>query len=325
MSFSIFHRPGAVVFLDDDPAYLEMLGMALPAHWHIELFLRPQPCINYLQQEPPQWEEDAWQQQRLVDRWRAGSPLIPQILAYWAEAPLRHALTQVCVFDYSMPGMDGLQALGELVDWPGARVLLTGQADEHVAVTAFNRSAIDQFIPKQTPNISRRLIDSVQQLLDRAHPRHEQIWRNTLSADQCALLRIPSVGLDLSEFAKKHWVEHVVIGEPFGVLGLDANGHASWLQLEPAGGLADMAELAEAEAMPQNAVQEIRTGRSLVDLELRQSLEQTHPPRLRPAFDLGLDGALKAALFELPGLNSPAAVQSYKDWLSSHSGRAVRD
>ena len=28
MSFSIFHRPGAVVFLDDDPAYLEMLGMA---------------------------------------------------------------------------------------------------------------------------------------------------------------------------------------------------------------------------------------------------------------------------------------------------------
>ena len=123
MSFPLFHRPGAVVFLDDDPDYLEMLALVLPRQWHVELFVRPLECINYLQQEPPFWEADAWNQQQLVEHWRAGKPLIPQILGYWSKYTERFALTRVCVVDYSMPGMDGLQALGELLDWPGSRVV----------------------------------------------------------------------------------------------------------------------------------------------------------------------------------------------------------
>ena len=30
MTFPLFHRPGTVVFLDDDPDYLEMLALVLP-------------------------------------------------------------------------------------------------------------------------------------------------------------------------------------------------------------------------------------------------------------------------------------------------------
>ena len=85
MSFPLFHRPGTVVFLDDDPDYLEMLALVLPRHWHVKLFLRPAECINYLQQEPPFWEADAWNQQQLIDHWREGKPLIPQILGYWSQ------------------------------------------------------------------------------------------------------------------------------------------------------------------------------------------------------------------------------------------------
>ena len=36
MSFPLFHRPGTVVFLDDDPDYLEMLALVLPRHWHVQ-------------------------------------------------------------------------------------------------------------------------------------------------------------------------------------------------------------------------------------------------------------------------------------------------
>ena len=53
MSFPLFHRPGTVVFLDDDPDYLEMLALVLPRQWHVKLFLHPHECISYLQQEPP--------------------------------------------------------------------------------------------------------------------------------------------------------------------------------------------------------------------------------------------------------------------------------
>jgi CheY-like chemotaxis protein len=325
MSFPLFHRPGAVVFLDDDRDYLEMLALVLPRQWHVELFLRPMECINYLQQEPPFWEADAWNQQQLVENWRGGKPLIPQILGYWSKYTERFALTRVCVIDFSMPGMDGLQALAELVDWPGSRVLLTGQADEQVAVRAFNRGLIDQFIAKQTPDISRRLIEAVEHLLRTPNARHAQTWRATLSPEQNALLRTPSVGRDLAHFAATRWAEHVVIGDPFGVLGMDAAGNVSWLQLETPEGLKALAELAELEGVSPSNLQEIRQGLKLADLELRQSLGRTGAVQLTSAFPIGEDAALVGAQFAVESPLCPGPANSYSNWLARQEKRHVRD
>ncbi len=325
MSFPLFHRPGAIVFLDDDPAYLEMLAMVLPRQWTVRLYLRPQACINDLQQEPPKWEADAWAQQEMIDQWRAGSPLIPQVLAYWADQSERYGLTKVCVFDYAMPGMDGLQALGELTDWQGGRVLLTGQADEHVAVSAFNRGLIDQFIAKQTPDISQHLIAVVQRMLAQPQMRHSQIWRSALTQPQHALLQVPSVGRQLASLASSHWVEHVVIGQPFGILGMDAEGRVTWLQLEAASGLAELAELAESQGLTTKAADDIRAGRSLVDLELQQALGQRAPARLIPAFSIGHEGALLGALFPVDPAACPTGLTGYKHWLEKRGPRSVRD
>jgi CheY-like chemotaxis protein len=323
MSFPLFHRPGTVVFLDDDPDYLEMLALVLPRQWHVKLFLRPNECIHYLQQEPPFWEADAWNQQQLVDHWREGKPLIPQILGYWSKYTERYALTRVCVVDYSMPAMDGLQALAELVDWPGSRVLLTGQADEQVAVRAFNRGLIDQFIAKQTPDISKRLIDAVEHLLITPNARHAQTWRATLGPEQNALLRMPSVGRDLASFASKRWIEHVVIGDPFGVLGMDASGQVTWLQLETAEGLGALAELAELEGVDAAGLEDIRQGRRLADLELRQALGRSGPPELTPALPVGQDGALLGALFTVDPVHLSEA-NGYSSWLARQETRRVQ-
>src|SRR5438105_5113871 len=324
MSFPLFHRPGTIVFLDDDPYYLEMLALVLPKQWHVKLFMRPLECINYLQQEPPFWEADAWNQQQLVDQWRAGKPLIPQILGYWSKYTERYALTSVCVFDYSMPAMDGLTALGELVDWPGSRVLLTGQADEQVAVRAFNRGLIDQFIAKQTPDISRHLIDSVDHLLATPNARQSQIWRATLSPEQNALLRIPSVARELAAFAAKRWVEHVAIGQPFGVLGMDARGNVSWLQLDTRDGLRALAELAEIEGVDAASLEDIRAGRKLANLELRQAFGRAGAVQLNASFTLGEEANVLAAVFDIDAAHTPDPANSYQQWLARQDKRAVQ-
>jgi CheY-like chemotaxis protein len=325
MTFPLFHRPGTVVFLDDDPDYLEMLALVLPRHWHLRLFLRPAECIAHLLQEPPFWEADAWNQQQLIANWRDGKPLIPQVLAYWSRYTERYALSRVCVVDFSMPGMDGLQALAELGDWPGARVLLTGQADEQVAVRAFNRGLIDQFIPKQTPDISRRLVEAVERLLFTSHARHAQTWRSTLNQEQSALLRAPGVDAWLSAYGAKHWVEHVVIGEPFGVLGMDAAGRISFLQLETREGLGALAELAEVAGVPASEVEDIRAGRKLANVELRQALSSNQPVSLVDATALGDDGKLLAAPFPVEAPNGPDPDNSYSRWLARQPKRHVQD
>jgi CheY-like chemotaxis protein len=324
MSFPLFHRPGTVVFLDDDPDYLEMLALVLPRQWHVKLFLRPPACINYLQQEPPFWEADAWNQQQLVDQWRAGKALVPQILGYWSKYTERYALTRVCVFDYSMPAMDGLTALGELVDWPGSRVLLTGQADEQIAVRAFNRGLIDQFIAKQAADMSRSLIEAVEHLLATPNARHAQIWRATLTPQQNAVLRNAAVGRDLSAFASSRWIEHIVIGDPFGILGMDAQGNVSWLQLETREGLGALAELAEIEGVAPEALAAIRAGHQLVDLELRQSLGRTAPPQLNAAFTIGEDPQLLGAVFPIDPAHCPDLANSYVQWLARQDRRSVQ-
>src|SRR5690348_2342504 len=119
MTFPLFHGAGGLVLLDEDPDYVEMLSLVRPRQRHVHLLQRPQECIARLRQEGPFWEADAWGQQQLVDQWRAGQPLVPQLLQYWARSTERYALTSVCAVDFSMPGMDGLQLLAELRGWAG--------------------------------------------------------------------------------------------------------------------------------------------------------------------------------------------------------------
>lgn len=323
MTFPLFQRPGTVAILDDDPEYLEMLAMVLPAEWHVRLFLRPAEFVAHLERESPFWEADAWHQQQLIEQWHAGKPLVPQVLGYWSRSTERYALTRVCVVDYSMPGMDGLQTLAALADWQGSRVLLTGQADEQVAVRAFNQGLIDQFIAKQSPDISGRLIGAVEALLGTPHPRHAQTWRVTLTQEQNALLRQPAVARDLVRWLQeRRWVEHVTIGDPFGVLGMDARGSVGWLQLEPEASLGAAAELAAVEGAQAAEVDAVREGRQLANLELRQSLGGALPVQFAPAFAIG-GNALRGALFMLPPALAPDPDNAYGHWLGRQAQRAV--
>lgn len=326
MSFTLYQSPGTIAFLDDDPDYLEMLALVLPKHWHVRLFLRPQDCISQLQQELPLWEADLWEQQQIINRWRESAmPLIPQIIQYWSAHSERFAITRVCVVDYSMPAMDGLQMLSELMGWPGMRVLLTGQADEQVAVKAFNHGLIDQFVAKRAPDISRHLIDVVNRLLRNSHNRQSQTWHATLTPRQSALLRVPSIQDALAELAAKRWAQYVVIGQPFGVLGMDAEGQASWLQLEPVEDLAELADLAQAAGVGAHHINDIRHGRKLAGVELNQSLGLPDVPELHPAFAVGRDALLLGAMFPVPSQFCPDHPQSYNHWLAQQPGRAVRD
>ena len=70
----------------------------------------------------------------------------------------------VAVVDYDMPEMNGLDLCRRLAHAPVRKVLLTGKADEKVAVEAFNEGIIDRFILKQSPDAMTRLQDTIREL-----------------------------------------------------------------------------------------------------------------------------------------------------------------
>ena len=294
--FPLYHRPGTVVILDDYPDELERLAAALPKDWNVVTFASPHSCLNYLQQEPPRWEADFWAQRQMVDDWYDNAPLIPQIMAYWADRTDRYSLTQVFVCDDLMPGMDGPELLSELVEWPGYRVLLSSAGDEEQIENATQRRLIDRCVQKQTPDFVATLTDAVNDFLVKPNERCHQIWSRTLGVEQALLLRTPSIAADLGNFARRTWVEWVAIGEPFGLLGIDSRGMVSWLQLEPAGELASLAQAAGRHGAISAEQEDIRNGRSISDFKLQKCLGRAKAPSVLPAFYVGDSGELLAAI-----------------------------
>lgn len=322
LTLPLVHRPGSILFLDDDTDYLEMLGMVIPAHIQVELFSRPAGFARRMAQEPERWEADAQRQLQMIDRWRNGHPLLPQILRYWSGQPERHRLVQSCVVDYAMPGTDGLAVLNTLLDWPGSRVLLTGQADEQIAVKAFNSGLIDQFVPKQTHDITRHLLSVLRKLAQAPHVRLNTLWRSVLTPEQQSLLQMPSVVQNLQRYSQTHWVEHVVLGEPFGLLGVDVDGRCEWLQLEPVAGLPALAEVAGSAGLDFETVRAIRAGEQLAAVELHQQLGLTGPVRLARAEPLDEDGLLTSAVFPLDPADHPP-LPAYRAALRAAEHRTV--
>ncbi len=286
----LYHRAGYVALLDDDPSFLEMLQQVVPRAWEARVFLNADSCVNALQQEPPLWEAEMWAQQEMVAQWHQGLPIIPLVLRHWATRS-SVSLATVLVADYFMPGKTGLDALSELLDWPGGRVLLSGAFEEAVVTGAFNSGQIDNYLPKQDVGFLGKLVQAVESLRCVPNDRFHQIWMGTVSQEQAALLRGEGVVEDLVPFLFENFREWVLLGDPFGVLCLDAAGAAHWLQLEPRAHLDELAQLSTSYGLPTEAAARIRDGALLSNVQLRQALSAPGAGTVT-AHPLGVEGEL---------------------------------
>jgi CheY-like chemotaxis protein len=322
MPFPLYHRPNALVFLDDDANYLETLALVIPQDWGVRLFTHVADCLAHFEQQHALWEADVWYHQELANTCRTGGQLIPQILEYWVSNSHRYRLTRICVVDFAMPAMTGLDFLKLLPVWPEHRVLLTGQADELIAVGAFNDGLINHYVPKQHPYIGKHLTTLLTSLRVSPMNLHEGIWRSILLQEQYAVLQESTVKLELSKLAKeRQWIEYVVLPSPFGILALDRHARAHWLQLELRSELATMAELAESTGQPSAVIQKIREGTHLINTELLMALGSDEEAGTKTSFAVGGTPNLLGALFRI----TPDKVygKSYQEFISSLPPRAI--
>ena len=108
----------------------------------------------------------------------------------------------------------------------------------------------------------------------------------------------------------------MVIGDPFGVLGVDEAGVATWLQLEPVCELAAVAELAAGHGACAEEVRQIKAGENITNAKLHQALGDASAARVLPAFSIGSSGTLIAATSSIPLDANVAAALSYRSWLA---------
>lgn len=313
----LYHRPGSVVVASSDRELTDDLLAALPRSTHVEAFTNGRSALRYLLQEPTLWEKDFQAHQSVVDGWREGRSLIREMLRYWQETRWRYKLTAVCVMDDGQP--DALKVLARLRNWPGQKVLAASADNETGAIAAFNQGLIDRSVVKGATSTGLEIAKAVASLHAKPNPRYDQVWRSTLKPEHQAVMGHDGVGEDLHNLLRTTFVEWVVIGQPFGILGLEPSGAATWLQLEPSNQLEGLAELAEhTGATPAEAAQ-IRAGQCVTDVELQQALGKSGAARVLPAFYVGRAGSLLAAMHRIESKVEVATALSHSNWLAMNS------
>jgi len=302
---SLLKRAGGVIFLDDDPRFLESLASTVPAQWACRFFSHPDQVLEVLEAEAPFVQADLWQHQSMVKRCMAGDPLAPQLLQYWATQTERFALTQAVFVDEQLPGMSGLELLARLREFEGQRILLTGTVDERSALNAFNSGRIDYYLPKSHEDLPWELRHCLTSMARFPTEKAETAWALCLalraSEEQQEILS--REGIVLQDLLSARFSEFAVIGEPFGALGITPDGRLEWLQFAPSGG--------EAAAVLSNAV---------LMQQLNCASDAATAPVQRITKGLGV------ASFDLTGVREKLpAITHFGDWLACQPHRHVAD
>lgn len=328
MPFLPYRCPGVVAFLDDDLPYLESLADVLPDDWSLRMFQRPSQFIKVMQSDSMHWGLELAAHQKIVQRQIEGGSLIAEILRYWQEDGYeRYGRIRVGVLDHSMPAKTGIDVLSDLGQWPALRILLTGQADEQIAIKAFNAGLIHQFITKHSPTLRADLIKAVMKFFGQSTQQRQSALLSSVSRDHLTALDHPSVSEALGDYAaKSSWVEYALIGAPFGILALDSRGRASWLQLELRSNLIELSEMAESQGWDAATVASLKQGKTLIDLELQLALSSKQKARPRTAFTLGNEAhQVFAAQFEISADDSPGPSKSFDAFRARYDSRIFED
>ncbi|WP_144140626.1 response regulator [Paraburkholderia sp. BCC1884] len=151
--------PATVVFVDDNDSYLDALRRFFPDVSTHLFYTRPQTALAFIRQHA---------RENSLEFASASACLsetgFERLVETSAERDIlsrddRFAEVAAVVVDYDMPGMSGVEFLSSISHLRCAKVLLTGVADETVAVKAFNAGIVDLYLRKTEPDSGNRLVN----------------------------------------------------------------------------------------------------------------------------------------------------------------------
>lgn len=160
-----FYYPTTVVILDDNQAFLENIIPNLNKNSAYELFDSPYKSLQFLEKKKPDLPtfEDFL---GLTENFLTGTPIYVNLHKIHKKLydSKRFEIPSVIIVDHEMPGMNGIEVCKNLKNYPIKKIMLTGVADDKVAVQAFNEGIIHKFILKDDKNVFVEIDRAVKEL-----------------------------------------------------------------------------------------------------------------------------------------------------------------
>lgn len=266
--------PTTVLFIDDDRSYLSGLRIKLNNEKYSPKFCyQGRRALEILQNYQPElctqramyWDDTGLDRRKIeVD--------VPTLREEIYE-PERFSQISVIVVDHAMPDILGVDLCQQLQGKPFKKLMLTGEADEKLAVEAFNQGVIDMFIRKNTPNFYQLLNESICQLQQKYFQEISSIVLDSIIADpefpNISWLNDPVFSKLFKQICEENKVTEYYLTDTYGsYLLLDANAKPSWLAVKDESGMGGTYEIGRDSdtPFPDEMLEEIKSGKKVLYL-----------------------------------------------------------
>ncbi len=268
--FACCYFPSTVMLVDDSQSFLTNLSFELDPKLVYELHDDPSAALDYLTND---YQASCVFQRSLSTNADIGGygfsnqhtvdVNIDEILIELYN-PERFKEVSVIIIDYAMPRLSGLALCEALKDSPIKKIMLTGQADQTVAVEAFNAGIIDKFIMKDDPNLGYTINTAIAELQQRYFAERSIPIIRTLTSEMNSCLNDPLFIDFFYRYCKEqHITEYYLIENSGSFLLVDQDNQISYLIVKNDDDLEMHYEMAENNHAAARAVLQIKTGEAI--------------------------------------------------------------
>jgi len=235
------------------------LALVLPEHMTSVAFFDPMVALDYVNRPA--------EMPSLADRCFSTASKTPEALFRLDTNLIEQEMNilqrfnrlSVVVVDYSMPGLNGLQFCEQIQDPQIGKVLLTGVADEKMAVEAFNAGIIDRFISKSHPNASENISEFSREMQHTYFRSQTQQMHQTLRLAGPLFLDDHAVATWVRrQMVKNNFCEYYMVSEPQGLLMVTPSGTLQQIIVLSEGQCDAQASFAENNGAPTKIVERLR-------------------------------------------------------------------
>ena len=220
-----FSHEMRVLVVDDDQLFLDSFEYRYHTVLRCKTEASPLAAIKLLQDNNAAWGR-LWQKSKHavaqgleVEAQPGRNPLLALV-----QAPSRADVFGVIIVDYAMPVMSGVELCRALKNVPARKIMLTGQAQESTAISAFNEGLIDCFLTKQASDLQEKIVQEVTRLREVFFNQQSAVLKAHFELHADVFSREACLKATKSELSRLGSTEHYFWSEPPGILSLGKDG-----------------------------------------------------------------------------------------------------